>query len=54
MSRSGFARAMIVLRADIELKETTVVAVPRLDGKGMILHTIWVEYEWKPPKKERY
>ncbi|GKB24278.1 hypothetical protein Tco_0863679 [Tanacetum coccineum] len=46
--RSGYARAIIELRADFELKEYMVVAIPRMDGKGNILHTIRAEYEWKP------
>ncbi|GJW81864.1 retrotransposon protein, putative, ty1-copia subclass [Tanacetum coccineum] len=32
--RSSYARAMIELRADVELKDTTVVAMPKLPGEG--------------------
>ncbi|GKA77605.1 hypothetical protein Tco_0784066 [Tanacetum coccineum] len=38
--RLGYARALIELWADLELKESMVVAIPRMDGKGNILHTI--------------
>ncbi|GKA56876.1 reverse transcriptase domain-containing protein [Tanacetum coccineum] len=32
--RSSYARAMIELQADLELKDTIVVAMPKLDGEG--------------------
>nr|GEZ52029.1 hypothetical protein [Tanacetum cinerariifolium] len=34
MGRSSFARAMIELRADVELKDTIVVAMPKLVAEG--------------------
>ncbi|GJV26294.1 hypothetical protein Tco_1378989 [Tanacetum coccineum] len=47
--RSSYARAMIDLRADRELKDTIVVAMPKLPCEGFSLCTIRVEYEWKSP-----
>ncbi|GJU38687.1 hypothetical protein Tco_1191644 [Tanacetum coccineum] len=48
--RSSYDRAMIELRADVELKDTIVVAMPKLIGEGFYLCTICVKYEWKPPR----
>nr|GEW89911.1 reverse transcriptase domain-containing protein [Tanacetum cinerariifolium]GEW89914.1 reverse transcriptase domain-containing protein [Tanacetum cinerariifolium] len=45
--RSNFSRTMIDLRAYVELKDTLVVAVPKLEGNGYKLHSIRVESEWK-------
>ncbi|GKD02313.1 hypothetical protein Tco_1177287 [Tanacetum coccineum] len=42
--QSGFTRGMIDLRADVELKDILVVAVPKTEGNG---HSIRVEYEHK-------
>ncbi|GJY25725.1 60S ribosomal protein L17-2-like protein, partial [Tanacetum coccineum] len=43
-----FARALIDLRANVELKDTIVVVVPKIDGDEYVLHSIRVEYRWKP------
>ncbi|GJS06168.1 hypothetical protein Tco_0362964 [Tanacetum coccineum] len=48
--RSSYAKAMIELRADMELKDTIVVAMPKLTGEGFYTCTVRVEYEWKPPR----
>ncbi|GKA06252.1 copia protein, partial [Tanacetum coccineum] len=48
LGRSSYARAMSELRADVELKDTIVVAMPKLFGEGF--YTCNVQYEWKPPK----
>ncbi|GJT71540.1 hypothetical protein Tco_1030826 [Tanacetum coccineum] len=48
---SSNARALIELRADMELKDTIVVAMPKLVGEGFYMCTIRVEYEWKPPRQ---
>ncbi|GJS61883.1 retrotransposon protein, putative, ty1-copia subclass [Tanacetum coccineum] len=48
--RSSYARAMIEIRDDVELKDTIVVAMPKLTGEGFYTCTIRVKYEWKPPK----
>ncbi|GKC15446.1 hypothetical protein Tco_1012228, partial [Tanacetum coccineum] len=46
--RSSYARAMFELRADVELKDTIVVAISKLVGKGFSMCTIRIQYEWKP------
>ncbi|GJX41896.1 hypothetical protein Tco_0256886, partial [Tanacetum coccineum] len=43
-----YARALIEIRADVKLKDTIVVAMPKLVGEGFYTCTIYVEYEWKP------
>ncbi|GJS47946.1 copia protein, partial [Tanacetum coccineum] len=50
MTVLSYARAMIELRADGELKHTIVVAMPKLASEGFNLCIIFVEYEWKPPR----
>nr|GEU91269.1 hypothetical protein [Tanacetum cinerariifolium] len=47
--RSSYTRAMIEIRIDVELKDTIVVAMPKLVGDGFYTCNICVEYEWKPP-----
>ncbi|GKE24402.1 copia protein [Tanacetum coccineum] len=47
---SSYTREMIKLQADEELKDTIVVAMPKLVGKGFYMCTVRVEYEWKPPR----
>ncbi|GJX78781.1 putative ribonuclease H-like domain-containing protein [Tanacetum coccineum] len=37
-------------RADVELKDTIVVAMPKLTGEGFYTCIVRVEYEWKPPR----
>ncbi|GJV29718.1 putative reverse transcriptase domain-containing protein [Tanacetum coccineum] len=46
--RSSYARALIEIQADVELKDTIVVAMPKIIGEGFYTATIRVEYEWKP------
>ncbi|GJY29659.1 hypothetical protein Tco_0405426 [Tanacetum coccineum] len=48
--RSSYARVMIELRADVELKENIVVAMPKIIGEGHYICSVRVEYEWKPPR----
>nr|GEU58591.1 hypothetical protein [Tanacetum cinerariifolium] len=48
--RSRYDRAMIELRADVELKDTIIVAMPKLIMKGFYTCNIRVEYAWKPPR----
>lgn len=48
--RLDFARALIDVRADRVPKDTMVVSVPFVEGVGYSLHTVRVEYEWKPPR----
>ncbi|GJR24893.1 cytochrome P450 [Tanacetum coccineum] len=47
---SSYSRAMIELRADVELKDTIAVAMPKLVGDGFYMFTIRVDYEWKPSR----
>ncbi|GKC14173.1 hypothetical protein Tco_1010955, partial [Tanacetum coccineum] len=46
--RSNYARALIEVRADVELKDNIVVAMPKLVGEGLYTCINRVEYEWKP------
>lgn len=48
--RFDYARALIDIKADQELKGKMVITVPSWDGEGEVLHTVRVEYEWKPPR----
>nr|GEX62550.1 hypothetical protein [Tanacetum cinerariifolium] len=52
--RSNYARAMIDLQADEELKDSIMVAMPKLVGEGFIMCIIHVEYECKPPRCSGY
>ncbi|GJS09426.1 hypothetical protein Tco_0366222 [Tanacetum coccineum] len=45
---SSYAKAMIELRADEELKDTIVVVMLKLVIEGIYMCTIRVNYEWKP------
>lgn len=46
--RSSFARAMIEISAEKEIKEEISIAIPELDGDGYRKESMLVEYEWKP------
>ncbi|GJX51611.1 hypothetical protein Tco_0278456 [Tanacetum coccineum] len=50
VAKSSYARAMIELRADVELKDNIVVAMPKINGEGHYTCNIRVEYECKPPR----
>ncbi|GJR87573.1 cytokinin dehydrogenase 3-like protein [Tanacetum coccineum] len=41
---------MIDLRADVELKDNIVVAMPKITREGHYTCNVRVEYEWKPPR----
>ncbi|GKB55616.1 putative reverse transcriptase domain-containing protein [Tanacetum coccineum] len=43
--RSSYARALIEVRADVELKDNTVVAMPKLVEEGFYMCNVRVEYE---------
>ncbi|XP_035830140.1 uncharacterized protein LOC110901221 [Helianthus annuus] len=49
-SRSGYARAIVELDADKELKEMITMAIPNMEEGGFLKSEVRVEYEWKPPK----
>ncbi|XP_022030699.1 uncharacterized protein LOC110931622 [Helianthus annuus] len=46
--RSSYARALVEISADSELKEELTIAVPCLDGDGFVKEKVYVEYEWCP------
>nr|GEX84287.1 hypothetical protein [Tanacetum cinerariifolium] len=48
--RSSYSRVMIELRADVELKDIIVVAMPKIMWEGYYTCTVRVEYEWKLPR----
>nr|GEY95222.1 hypothetical protein [Tanacetum cinerariifolium] len=48
--RNTYARAMIEVSADEELKKSLVVAIPVRNGKGHTLATVDIEYEWTSPR----
>ena len=48
--RPSFARAIVEVDADNELKKTVSVAVPNIGGEGFTRTTVRVEYEWNPPR----
>ncbi|GKC19228.1 probable indole-3-pyruvate monooxygenase YUCCA10, partial [Tanacetum coccineum] len=48
--RMNYARALIYIRADLELKEDMVIAIPNVEDDGEVLHTVRVEYKWEPPR----
>nr|GEX91090.1 RNA-directed DNA polymerase, eukaryota, reverse transcriptase zinc-binding domain protein [Tanacetum cinerariifolium] len=47
--KQRFARALIEMSADRELKENVIMVVPLEDGTGHTKEHIRVEYVWKPP-----
>ncbi|GJU37406.1 retrotransposon protein, putative, ty1-copia subclass [Tanacetum coccineum] len=49
-SSSSYARVMIELRADVELKYNIVMAMPKITREGHYTCNVCVEYEWKPPR----
>ncbi|GJW63933.1 hypothetical protein Tco_0115817 [Tanacetum coccineum] len=53
MGRSSYARPMIELRADVELKDNIVAAMPKITREGYYTCNIHVEYEWKTPRCAR-
>ncbi|GKD79903.1 retrotransposon protein, putative, ty1-copia subclass [Tanacetum coccineum] len=50
LGRSSYTRAMIELQANVELKDTILVAMPKLSRQGFYRCNIRVEYVWKPPR----
>ncbi|GJV05871.1 retrotransposon protein, putative, ty1-copia subclass [Tanacetum coccineum] len=50
LGRSSYARAMIELQADLELKDNIVMAMPKIAREGHYTCNIRVKYEWKPPR----
>ncbi|GKC06436.1 hypothetical protein Tco_0998046 [Tanacetum coccineum] len=48
--RSSYARVMIELRADVELKDNIVMDMPKITREDHYTCNVRVEYEWKPPR----
>ncbi|GKC05494.1 retrotransposon protein, putative, ty1-copia subclass, partial [Tanacetum coccineum] len=48
--RSSYARVMVELKANVELKDNIVVAMPKFTRVGYYTCNVRVEYEWKPPR----
>ncbi|GJW89627.1 trichome birefringence-like protein 3 [Tanacetum coccineum] len=48
--RMGFARAMIEVSAENELKKEVTMVVPNVDGEGHTKQIMPLEFEWKPPQ----
>ncbi|GKB68838.1 putative reverse transcriptase domain-containing protein [Tanacetum coccineum] len=48
--RSSYARVMIELRVDVELKDNIIMAMPKITREGHYTCNVSVEYEWKPPR----
>ncbi|GJT05975.1 reverse transcriptase domain-containing protein [Tanacetum coccineum] len=48
--RMDYARALVDIRIDQALKDTMVISILNPIGNGVTMHTIKVEYEWKPPR----
>ncbi|XP_022040462.1 uncharacterized protein LOC110943010 [Helianthus annuus] len=46
--RSSYARALIEVQAEAELKKSITVAIPSLDGNGFSKVEIKIEYDWEP------
>nr|GEW22184.1 hypothetical protein [Tanacetum cinerariifolium] len=46
--RSSYARVMVELKADMELKYNIVVAMPKITREGHYTCNVHVEYDWKP------
>ncbi|GJY65478.1 RNA-directed DNA polymerase, eukaryota, reverse transcriptase zinc-binding domain protein, partial [Tanacetum coccineum] len=49
-TKIGFAKVMIELRADVELKDHIVVVMPKITREGHYTCNVHIEYEWKPPR----
>nr|GFA20582.1 hypothetical protein [Tanacetum cinerariifolium] len=49
LSLIGYARALIEVANDKELKEEIIMVVPNLEDEGHTIERMRVEYEWKPP-----
>nr|GEZ02034.1 hypothetical protein [Tanacetum cinerariifolium] len=48
LKKSSYARAMVKVWADVEIKDTIVVVMLKLSKEGFYTCTVRVEYEWKP------
>ncbi|GJV31932.1 zinc knuckle CX2CX4HX4C containing protein [Tanacetum coccineum] len=48
--QSSFARALIEIRVEDELKDSLIVVIPLLNGSGFCKEVVCMEYEWKPSR----
>ncbi|GJV91865.1 hypothetical protein Tco_1539678, partial [Tanacetum coccineum] len=48
--RIGFARALIEVTAEKELKQEVTMVVPIVEGDGHTMERMNIEYEWKPSR----
>ncbi|GJT24220.1 hypothetical protein Tco_0894157 [Tanacetum coccineum] len=48
--RMDYARALIYIRSDRELKEDMIFAIPNMEDDGEVLQAARVEYQWEPPR----
>nr|GEV35513.1 hypothetical protein [Tanacetum cinerariifolium] len=48
--RLDYARTLIKIRADWELKDAMIISILNVKDDGEVLRTIRVEYEWEPPR----
>nr|GEW22167.1 hypothetical protein [Tanacetum cinerariifolium] len=47
---SIYARVLIELHANVELKDNIVVAMPKISREGYYTCIVHVEYDWQPPR----
>ncbi|GKG11929.1 hypothetical protein Tco_0346166, partial [Tanacetum coccineum] len=52
--RMGYDHALIEISVENELKNEIKMAVPIVKGEGHTIERMRVEYEWKPPRGDRY
>ncbi|GKE92051.1 reverse transcriptase domain-containing protein, partial [Tanacetum coccineum] len=50
LGHMDYARVLVDIRAGRALKDTMVISVPNPTSNGVTMHTIKLEYEWKPPR----
>nr|GEY81588.1 hypothetical protein [Tanacetum cinerariifolium] len=50
LTMSSYARVMIALRADVELKDNIVMAMPKITREGHYTCNVCVNYDWRPPR----
>ncbi|GKD26032.1 zinc knuckle CX2CX4HX4C containing protein [Tanacetum coccineum] len=52
--RSSFARCLIEVSSVEPFKEEITIGIPQLEGDDFSKETIYVEYEWKPPRCDKW
>ncbi|GKA62721.1 zinc knuckle CX2CX4HX4C containing protein [Tanacetum coccineum] len=48
--RSSFARCLIEVNSEADLVDVVTISIPSLTGDDFTKETIYVEYEWRPPR----